>query len=237
VGLVAAGLLFRRRQVTEALWVLFFAHSALMSARHVPVFATVTAPLVAAEVTRWWNTWVERLGKKSIPALINQMSGDFARGFHRSSIWPVAFIVVIMFMNAPIHWPTDLPDHVFPTQIVHKHSAELVASRVITTDQWADYLIYVNPAQKVFVDGRSDFFGPEFGNQCLHLVDGHPEWEQTLERYHFTMALLPVEAGLAQLLKQRPDWQITEDDGKRILLVRRGTSVPSTGNIRPEPRF
>jgi hypothetical protein len=165
------------------------------------------------------------------------MSSDFARGFHRSSIWPVAFVVALMFMGAPIHWPTDLPDEFFPTKIARAHTAELAASRVITTDQWADYLIYINPNQKVFVDGRSDFFGQEIGNQCLSLVDGHKDWEQTLERYRFTMALLPVDAGLTQLLRQRPDWRIAEEDGKRILLVRKAPPVPPTGIMQPEPRF
>ena len=92
-------------------------------------------------------------------------------------------------------------------------------------------------SQKVFVDGRSDFYGPEIGNQTLHLVEGGPQWEQTLERHQFTVALLPVQAGLAQLLKQRADWRIAEDDGKHILLVHKVAPVPPTGNMRPEPRF
>ena len=48
---------------------------------------------------------------------------------------------------------------------------------VLTTDQWADYLIYLHPQQKVFVDGRSDFYGPEIGNQFLQVMGGQPGWE------------------------------------------------------------
>ena len=54
----------------------------------------------------------------------------------------------------------------FPIAMVHAHEAEIVQSRVLTTDQWADYLIFLHPdEQKVFVDGRSDFYGPEVGNR------------------------------------------------------------------------
>ena len=52
-----------------------------------------------------------------------------------------------------------------------------------------------------------------------------------MEKYGFTVALLPVEVPLSQLLKLRPDWRVVEDDGKRILLVHRATSVPPTGNL------
>ena len=39
----------------------------------------------------------------------------------------------------------------------------------------------------------------------------------------FDLALLPVESGLAQILKLAPEWRVVEDDGKRILLVRRSS--------------
>ena len=55
--------------------------------------------------------------------------------------------------------------------MVHAHSDLILQSRVLTTDQWADYLIYINPAQKVFIDGRSDFYGPEVGNDYLRLIE------------------------------------------------------------------
>jgi len=107
-----------------------------------------------------------------------------------------------------------------PTTIVRAHSDLILHSRVLTTDQWADYLIYVNPAQKVFIDGRSDFYGPEVGNDYLRLTNGAWDWPRILEKYHFNLALLPVESALAQILKLAPDWRVLEDDGRRILLTR-----------------
>jgi hypothetical protein len=103
---------------------------------------------------------------------------------------------------------------------VHDHASEILAARVLTTDQWADYLIYVNPHQKVFVDGRSDFYGPETGNQYIRLVNGGPGWQDVMRQYNFNLALLPDELAVVQLLKTQPDWRVVTDDGKRILLVR-----------------
>ena len=78
---------------------------------------------------------------------------------------------------------------------------------MLTTDQWGDYLIYVNPQQKVFVDGRSDFYGPEIGNQYLRMINGSGIGEQLLDKYDFNLALLPMEMPIVQLLEAHPDWQ------------------------------
>jgi len=103
---------------------------------------------------------------------------------------------------------------------VRAHSDLILRSRVLTTDQWADYLIYVNPEQKVFIDGRSDFYGPEVGNDYIRLTGGAWDWQPLVNKYGFNLALLPVDSALGQILKLAPDWKIVEDDGKRILLVR-----------------
>jgi len=56
-GLVAVPGLLRRGLWPDALWVLFWAHAALRSARHIPIYCIVVAPVVAAEMTRWLGEW------------------------------------------------------------------------------------------------------------------------------------------------------------------------------------
>jgi hypothetical protein len=148
------------------------------------------------------------------------MAADAIKGFRRTSAWPALAVAVLILLGPPMKWPHDFPEFVFPVKIVRAHSDLILKSRVLTTDQWADYLIYVNPAQKVFIDGRSDFYGPEVGNDYLHLTAGAWNWRQLMDKYHFNLALLPIDSALSQLLKLAPDWRVLEDDGKRILLVR-----------------
>lgn len=248
-GLMAALGLFQRRRIVEGLWIVFWAHMALSSARHVPVFITVAAPVVAFEISRWWTAWTAGTGKASLAGIVNQIAADSLAGFNRTSVWPFAAVLALILIGQPrpaagtstpvgpaapnlttaglgIHWPQDFPDLVFPTRMVHDHAALIDHSRVLTTDQWGDYLIYTNPRWKVFVDGRSDFYGPEVGNQYLGLINGRWDWQQILAKYRFNLALVPTETAIAQLLKVSPDWRVVEDDGKRILLVRGSTPVP-----------
>lgn len=221
VGLIIAGLMLKRRRIVEPLWIVFFAHMSLGSVRHVPVFVTVVAPILAAEIAEWWKTWTVDAGKGSLAKIVNSMAADSLAGFRRSSAWPALLVVALILINKPIPWPTDFPSEIFPVEMAHAHQAEIVNSKLMTTDQWADFLIFTNPAQKVFVDGRSDFYGPEVGNQYIHLMNGQWDWQQIMTKYGFTIALLPVESALSQLLKLSPEWRIVADDGKRILLVHR----------------
>jgi hypothetical protein len=61
------------------------------------------------------------------------------------------------------------PERVFPVLAVERNLQRLAPAaampRVLTSDQWADYLIYrLYPQQRVFFDGRSDFFDPAIGS-------------------------------------------------------------------------
>jgi hypothetical protein len=218
-GLIAAGARFRRGQVIDGLWVLLVAYMALSSVRHVPIFVTVLAPIIASEATAWWKAGGEGAAKTSAWGILNQMGQELTPGFQRTSIWCGAFVLALAVIGSPIPWPRDFPSEVFPTALVHSHEQQILHARVLTTDQWADYLIFLHPEQKVFVDGRSDFYGPEIGNQFLHVMAGAPGWEQTIEKYKFNLVLIPSDVALAQLLKTRPEWKVAADDGKRILLV------------------
>jgi hypothetical protein len=221
IGLIAAGMLFKRRRIVEGLWIVYFAHMSLGSARHIPIFVTVCAPVIAAEISGWWRMWTEGAKKSSLFGIVNQMSGDLASSFQRISAWPFLLVGALAVMGAPIKWPKDFPALIFPVKMVHDHQAQILNTRVLTSDQWGDYLIYLNPQQKVYVDGRSDFYGPEVGNQYLRLTGGQWDWDQIMKKNEFKSVLLPVDVPVVQLLKRDPEWRVEEDSGKTILLVHR----------------
>lgn len=236
-GIIAAGFLIRERRWTEALWILFFGHMALQSVRHVPMFAIVAGPVIAEQISGWWRALSAGAGKTSPAGIINQMSADFVPGFRRTTFWPVAAVIALALIGRPMNWPADFPDQIFPVAMIHAHKSEIFAARTLTTDQWADYLIFLNPHYKVYVDGRSDFYGEQIGDEFLHLTSGQPGWQEIMRKYGFQLVLLPRGAALVELLKTQPDWRVADDDGKHILLARKGTPVPPTGILNPEPRF
>jgi hypothetical protein len=221
LGLVAASAFVRRRRFVEALWIVYFAHSALQSVRHVTIYVIVAGPLVASEVSTWWSSLCAGRPRASILTILDQFSGDLARGFRRTSLWAGALVVALVLMNAPFRWPTDFVEEKFPIKIINQHAAHLSTKRVFTSDQWGAYLIYrFYPQQKVFIDGRSDFYGPELGKEYLDLLQGAWQWETVLAKYRFEMVLAPMEWPLNSLLKQKHNWKVVADDGKTVLFER-----------------
>ena len=102
--------------------------------------------------------------------------------------------------------------------------------RIFTSDQWGDYVIYnLYPNSRVFIDGRSDFYGSKFVEKYLDIVTVNYNWQRYLNEYDVDTVLLPVNAPLAGALKESSRWHVTYDDGDAIVF---------RTNARPEsPRF
>ncbi len=182
-GLITIGFLLQKRRFTEALWILFLAHASLISVRHAPIYATVATPFIACELSEWWRSRAAGLKKSSALRILYQLGTDLEPGFRRTSVWPVLFIVALVAIDAPIKWPRDFPSEMFPTDMIHAHADLVGTGRLLTTDQWGDYIIYsFYPRQKVYVDGRSDFYGETFANQYLHLLQGAYDWRAIVDR-------------------------------------------------------
>ncbi|MCS7315284.1 MAG: hypothetical protein RMI94_06410, partial [Bryobacterales bacterium] len=221
-ALMAVPALVARRRIAEALLYLFWAHASLVSARHVPLFVFLVAPGVAAEATALWRRLAARAGPRSVPAVLEQVSGDLSAGFSRLSVWALVGPLLVILATPESHWPQDFPKQKFPVEILARHGERLVGQRVFTSDQWADYLIYrYYPRHKVYFDGRSDFYGRQLGDEYLGMVQGKPGWQDSLAKWRFQYALLPLEWPLAALLAHCRDWQALARDEVGVLYAKR----------------
>jgi len=222
LGLATAVCFVRRWRLVEPLWLVYFAHTALASARHVTIFVFLAGPIVAVEATKWWLDWSKDRSAKSLPGILNQLAEEMGAGFRWASIWPAVLAIILVFMGRPIIWPTDFSDERFPAKIVSANRDQIASARVLTSDQWGDYLIFhLYPAVKVFMDGRSDFYGEELGKEYLAVLQGQYNWNAILAKHKFSIVLAPVSWPLCSLLKQAKDWKVVADDGKAILFSRK----------------
>jgi len=220
VGLLIAGLMLRKGKVVETLWIVFLAHSALTSLRHAPLFVVVAIPLVASEISAIWESTTARMGRQSMLAIFHTLGCDLGKAFRRTSVWIAAAVALVAL--APLEWPADFPKELFPTDLVTRHAELIRTSRVLTTDQWGDYLIFrFYPGQTVYVDGRSDFYGEGLGKEYLQLLQLSSGWQSILEKRAFDTVLLPPEWPLVEALKSDPGWRLTEMSKKAILFEKR----------------
>jgi hypothetical protein len=229
-GLAAAGVLLTKKRFVEALLILFWAQASLTSVRHVPIFVIVAAPILVVLLTEFWTSWTIHKSRNSITGILRDLGAEFSSKSLRVSIWVpvIVFAMGISMTRAKGDtWPEDFPKVKFPVALVNQYTERLAPMsgqipRTFTSDQWGDYLTYrLYPRIRVFVDGRSDLFGPALGREYVHVAGGNYEWESLLDRYRIDMALVPIDWPLAELLKRSPRWRLVKDDGLGILFERR----------------
>lgn len=220
-GLCALPMLARRRFV-EPLWIAFFGFMAVHSARHITIFVIVVVPIMAVELTRWLGLLVNRTGRTSVAGVLAAVTHDAGPSLARVTPWGAVAAFAILAAGAPSAWPPS-----FPSGVVQRDSALLTGSRLFTTDHWGDFLIYrLWPRQRVFVDGRSDYYGEQIGNEYLAMLETEPGWQQRFDSWRFTAALLPLQTRLARALISDPRWRIADHEADAVLLIRRADSPP-----------
>jgi hypothetical protein len=221
LALAVSGRYFARRQWTECLWILFFAIASLTSARHIPLFAVTALPLIGVELTNLWGRLTARRARTSVLAVLADMSNRVTGQLRPISVWAAAIVAGVALFGNPQNWPTDLSEKYFPRGVVREFADQLAASHVFTTDQWGDYLLWTGyPRQKVFIDGRSDFFGEKIGSDYAVISNGQPGWRERLDSYGVDMILVPPQTPLVELLLLRGGWRVLHRDSDAILLAR-----------------
>lgn len=190
---------------------------ALRSARSIPFLAMAAAPAVADAAAHWWRARAAQVGAGSLWRIGWETASDLGRR-RTVTLWLAAAAAIALA------WPAacpDFPDPRFPVRAVAANARRLAAgggaSRLLTSDQWADYLIYrLYPTRRVFFDGRSDFYGPALGEDYRALLNAGPGWRAALRRYGFDAALLPREWPLSGILDAEPGWRRVYEDRSAV---------------------
>jgi len=189
--------------------------------RHIPVYVLAVAPLLAERATVLWDRWAVAARRGSLRSILTTLSREHTQGLTRTSVWAPALVVCLTLFGFGQNWPTDLPEGRFPVEMVTRHAGEIAAARIFTTDSWADYLTFRNyPRQRIFIDGRCDFFGKEMSDIYLQILYGHYGWDGEMKRYAFDAVLVPTASAIASLLRLEPEWRIVEQDPQAVLFER-----------------
>jgi hypothetical protein len=209
----------------EAALVLVWGFAALRSARHVPFFAMVGAPVAAAACADWWRRHSEGSSPRSPGRILWELSRDLGRRWRFSAWLPAAAAALLAAAPAA---GAGFPETDFPVVAVERNARLLAPPagmpRVLTSDQWADYLIFrLYPRGRVFIDGRSDFYGAVLGGQYRTLMAAEDGWRELLGRYGFSLALLPHDWALSTVLDREPGWRLVYRDSVAVLYARQGS--------------
>jgi hypothetical protein len=222
----AGAWLAARKQFGELLLLAVWAQGAMVAARNVPLFLIVAAPAAAVAMVAWGRSmrtahvaeWLKRAS-----GTVSEIGQEIAPLENMGRVHAVSLVVlagITVTMNAPgagANLQASYDPQVYPERAL---PILRFTDRIFTHDEWGDYLIYrLFPAGgKVFVDGRSDFYGAKFNEASyLGVMEVKHDWEKQLGRYGVDTMLLPVEAPLAGAVKESRNWRVVYDDGRAIV--------------------
>jgi len=236
LGLISVLELVRRRRYQEVLMIVFWAHAALTSVRHATIYVIAAAPPIADQLSRLWQRWTGSSARGSVMGALRDLEHDMRPAAARTSVWVPAVVAVLAFSRVGGNWPTDFPP-TFPTALLARNAGLLAGpergnARILSPDLWGGYLAYkFYPNRRVFVDGRSDYFGPKVLEDYLSLRSAGDHWEEAAARYGFQFALIPPDWPLARALEQNNNWVLRDQDKVALLFERREDGTVPAGGV------
>ncbi|MGA2436374.1 MAG: hypothetical protein ABSG25_13945 [Bryobacteraceae bacterium] len=234
LGSIAAIWHICHRRFIYPVLMLIWGHAALFSARNIPMYMIAAAPPLAQAIEEILaaaeNVSIAAWMKKSV-RVFREWAAEFGE-LDRFGTIPMASALAIGVLtaltlapNAPAKLRAEYDPKNFPVKAIGVLRGPEFSRGIFTNDSWGGYLIYrLYPQTKVFVDGRSDFYGSEFDKRFMDVMDGNYKWKRILQKYDIRAVLLPVDASLASTLKESSLWRPVYDDG--IAIVFRNTAGP-----------
>ena len=222
----------------EALMGLACLAGSLLAVRIGPIAAILWAPLLARDLAGrncgdnnedWPGGWV--LGRFWRDA--QESFVPFERVL-RPGLWP-ALITVLLLAFAP-QWSRvshgvsgGFPAESFPHRAMAVADSLQLGPRVLNHFGWGGYVSWVYGGRwKVFIDGRSGFYGGEPLADFIKLWALSPGWQEVLERRQLDWMLLQQNASLAVAAPLTGRWRVAYRDSLAAIL----TPVPPPGPAR-----
>jgi hypothetical protein len=204
--------LLKQRRFGPALLAVGLLHASMYSARHLPTTAVILLPLGVATLTREARSW---------PSLRQMLEYSDRVRIIDQKIWGVVpMILIVLFAIVARDRDLNFDAAKFPVRAANFIPS---AGRVFTKDQWGGYLIYRFGGQrKVFIDGRSDFYGQGLLQTYAEVADVKPGWQTVLKQYDVRVVLIPVDHALASALQLSPEWKRVYTDSMATIFERIG---------------
>jgi hypothetical protein len=236
-GAAAAFGRLRRGKLAWPLLFALWAHLALYSARNVEIYVLLAAAPAAEMVSEGLRKLPAmhlagrlRGGLEGLASFTREWNaGDDGPRWHAASAVAMLALAALLFApQAPSAWRAAYDPKTFPVAAAGQLEKAGLFGGVFTEDLWGGYLIYREyPRGRVFIDGRSDFYGPEFAGKYIQAMGAQAGWERYLDRYGVETVLLPPDAPLSGALRQSGAWHLIYDDGV-ALIFRSARAAPLT---------
>ncbi|MBM3121939.1 MAG: hypothetical protein FJZ97_07095 [Chloroflexi bacterium] len=211
-----------RLSLESALLLMGWLGLALVSVRHVPVFAIVSAPILTGCLPGVLQASAPGLAWQRREAGMARLEGGL-----RGHAWPIAVTLAAGLALAgsvpltPFAGGNAFSPRVFPVQAVNWLESRPPTGRVFNYFPWGGYVLYrLWPDVRVFIDGQTDFYGEALTREYEQVITLSDGWEAVLEKYDVVWVLMPPDSGLARALHSDSAWSEVYADATAVVLER-----------------
>jgi len=216
----------KRLDAAELVLVLLFTNMALYSARYIPLFALIVAPILTRQAS-----WIQDVPENRITLFFRKRAENISKIDASVSgyIWPAAavLLVVIAAFFGRIHHTFD--EKTKPVAAVEFLMKEKIAGNIFNNDEFGDYLIYrAYPHYKVFIDGRLDMYGTDIMKEYYKVINFEHDWEKTVNKYRITWVFFNSDSMLSRYLMKDSNWKLIYSDKVASIFVK---NLPEYRNL------
>jgi hypothetical protein len=232
LAVVAAVAARKRLPTSHVLVILFAIYSGLYSARNIPassiLLALILAPQLSVVLKEMAGSRETSEGLRRAMSRLDRFGSRMAAldASLQGHVWPVLVVILGIwgcwhrgYVGSARLMDAHFDGSRFPVQATDFLKRTSNREPIFGPDRWGGYLIYrLHPEQKVAVDDRHDFYGPDFLKRYLNIVHGEAGWDKNLAEMHADWVLLPRDSTLVSLLTETDRWKVVYRDDTAVLL-------------------
>jgi hypothetical protein len=208
--LAVSALSKERLNLIELILILLFMHMSLFSARYIPLFGIIAAPIVTKQLKQILETsngkffsFLKRKGASF--SEIDASGNDF--------IWPAIALLISVLLSSYGLLKHDFDADKKPVAASKFIEQEHIKGNMFNMDEFGDYIIYRNyPEYKVFIDGRIDMYGVEMLKEYNKVIKFETGWEKILEKYQITWIIYDTNSAFSRYLVKKKSWRLIYSD-------------------------
>ena len=188
----------------------------LYSVRNIPFFVIACVPIIGSSAQFFMESGFFKKMDQTLQA---------AQAGLRGSLWSLLTVIVVASLLISGHildvekMGNTFNPEVFPVRAVDWLSEHPQSGNVLNEFTWGGYILFrLWPEQRVFIDGQTDFYGPELAKDYWTMLNVQDNWEAELKKYKINWVFMPQDSPLAKMLKLNPQWHILYEDKTAVIL-------------------
>jgi hypothetical protein len=209
---------------------LVFANLGLTAVRHVPLFAIVAAPPLAAALQGVPATW-RRVDWSRLRAAVRRRLPSLAPALTAPAM-PVVAGAVLLLTAVSAHWAgmarvpanplrLDLEESRYPRRTMTFIRENRLPLQLFSVYAWGGYELWrLYPEYRMFMDGRTHVYGSDVLKDFLDVVNVSPRWQAVLDRWQVQTILALRSSPLTETLLAQGGWRLVFTEREAVVFVR-----------------